>query len=292
MTEYEPLADQEATTAVVIRDAVLAGTAPLEELEPGLIHGWRGPNGKIQIVDLTGDEYRKPAGMAPVWRAGSHHVFDAPSFAGLYQSWKVNGVSRIYADLDRRVFAAVLDEHAPTDKGDPAWRQHRVTYTPQLSPEWQRWTGLNSRYLDQVPFSEFLDDYLGDIAGTEKVPAGLLLDLAQHFTSKTTITFGSQKRLKDGQTQLQYVETTEAGGHGKSGDMIIPDEFHIAVPIFQDSDTVKVRVRLRYRQTQQKISFGLFFDNPDRAVRDAVRAIAAKIADLTKETIIFGSAGA
>src|SRR6185369_12419611 len=105
--------------------------------------------------------------------------------------------SYIYADPDQRTICAVFNDHRAADAG---WRDHRVDFKAEYTPEFDRWLLNNgaSKARGQTEFAEFIEDNLADI--TEPF-AQQLLNVATTIQATSGINFSSAKRLQDGQTQ-------------------------------------------------------------------------------------------
>lgn len=251
----------------------------LKNATPFVIVRDAGGNERIEYVDKVFDE--------PHHVSGAIAVADEDSFLAYFSRF-ADGNSLIYANIDPAQFIAVLNENAV---GDPDWRDHRLTLTLTHSEEWNEWIGHNGKnkaFLGQVDFAEWLEDQLPDIIDP---PNGQLLELVLAFKVKENITFSQATRLTDGQTQLNYNQIIDgSAGRGDAGEVRIPGEFTISIPVFKGMDVPKytVQARFRYRLLGGKLTLWYELIRPHKVVEEAFTAVWNKIADSTKRTILLG----
>lgn len=166
----------------------------------------------------------------------------------------------IYADPDACRLVAILDDD---DIEGPGWRQHRVDYTPQSTPEWRLWVegqGLQP----QDKFAATIE------AGESEIhtpSATVMLELAETFHASTSAKFKQAGRRRDGRTQLVYEEEVEAAAG--EGMVDIPDRFTIEVRPFYGANPVLVDCRLRYRLVRGELTIGYTIHRPDEVRRQS-----------------------
>lgn len=278
----------DTTEAQAIIDATRQGTLP-HPVEAGQLYVVQGASG-FSVVDLTGDQYRE----LPARKTGTVQVRDVASLAQYYEK-HADSASEVFADLDAATITAVLDAHTGTSDtpdgfaGEGArWQAHRAILALQQTPQWQEWTGKNRSQMTQQAFAEFIEDHAADIAPGGPCTASDLLEMAQEFHAHTKVTFGSAKRLKDGQTQLTYSEETTASGSGGRGTIEIPEAFELAIRPFDDSDAYRIKARFRYRLNGGDLRMFYQLDDPDRTFRHAVLEVVTKAAEACSVTIMRG----
>jgi uncharacterized protein YfdQ (DUF2303 family) len=194
--------------------------------------------------------------------ARSRGTVQALTAAGFVASFKHRSTawSVIYADTDQTCLVAVLNDD---DDQTPGWRDHRITYTPQPTPEWRHWTthqGLHS----QDVFARALEEGETEIRNPS---ATVMLELAETFHASVGAKFKQAGRRTDGRTQLVYEEEIEAtAGEGMAE---IPDSFTIEVRPFYGARAVEVVCRLRYRLNRGELQIGYRIHRPDEIVRHA-----------------------
>ncbi len=155
--------------------------------------------------------------------------------------------SRIFADATKQTMCAVLDMHWPNGQGGDAqdaarWGDHRAIFAPPKDPDWLAWIGAHDRKMGQLQFAQFIEDMLPTI---DKPDGAELLEVAQHLEATTDVTFKSATRLQDGNREFVYEEQVK-GKVGK-GQIEIPAEFTLKLPVFLRGARHELRAKLRYR---------------------------------------------
>lgn len=172
------------------------------------------------------------------------------------------------------VVTAVLDANG--------WRNHMVRLLFEATPDWEAWLGISGDQLSQEKFSEFVEDHVDDIV----IPSGAtMLELAQSIRARSKSNFKSDKRLANGQTQLEYTETIDATA-GKAGTIVIPDEITLALQPFQGSKVYKVRAKFRYRISGGNLSLGVKLLNPERVVQAVLDDVVDDLHEGLPEALI------
>jgi uncharacterized protein YfdQ (DUF2303 family) len=237
-----------------------------EVLDPGTIYAYRTAGGGVQLVDLTGDKYL----AAPTRKRGQVAVRDAGSFLAYWRKHSDTG-SEVYADRSKLAVTAVLDAH---NADSARFGEHRLTLHLQYSQSFNAWLQRSSYTFTQVLFAEFIEDHRSDV---REPVAAELLELAQTFQATTKASFKSSNVLKSGQRQLEYTETIDASA-GRSGKLTIPDEFVLALPVFEgDHEPYRVAARLRYRIDQAGLKMIYIIDRSTEIVDAAFEGVIAEL---------------
>lgn len=192
----------------------------------------------------------------------------------------------VYADPDTLQIVAVLNDHR---HDTPGWRDWRVQYRAELTPEAKRWLENNgaARAKDQTAFAEFLEDNIADI---QEPDAQDLLTVATTIQATTGIEFKSGRRLQDGQVQLQYVENIDAKA-GANGALTIPKTFTLGLRLFKNGDGYKMTARLKYRLNGGSVKFWYELDRPERALEDAFDGYVQRLRAESGYLVVLGTAG-
>ncbi len=176
------------------------------------------------------------------------------------------GELEVWADLDARKVTAVLD-------GLDGWRKHTATLALRHSREWSEWTSIDGKLLPQATLAQFIEDHLSSIAEPD---GAKLLDVCQTLQATTSVTFKSQTILANGQRQIRYEESVEAKA-GQKGDLTIPGELLLALPIFQGGERVAVRARFRFAIRDGVLTLGVKLVEPDLQVEEAFAEVVDDI---------------
>lgn len=190
---------------------------------------------------------------APRRATGNVTLRDVASFAAYVQRHQGDGTV-VFAD-DSGGMHAVFDHHAASRQ--PGWRGLTANLKRPRTVAFNAWMKAADQPMGQVEFANFLEERLQEIAS----PAGAdLLEAAEHFRAHTIVRFRSQQRLRDGQTQLEYIEQVE-GGAEHDGRLTIPDKLVVQLQPFRDCEPFQVEARLRWRVQERRVLFTVLFDD-------------------------------
>lgn len=189
--------------------------------------------------------------------------------------------STIFVDIDNCKFVGVLDYHE--DPTSPRWKRHQVIYNGPFTKEWNDWTDHNDHKFSQVDFALFIEDHMKQF---ETPSGGDMLNLARTLKVKSEVDFESGVNLHDGQVQFKYIERLN-GTAGNAGEFSIPEEFSLALRIFQNEAPWKIKARFRYRKSSQGLTMWYTLQQPHLSVDDAVNEMFVKIKEgITQGEII------
>lgn len=241
---------------------------------------------EVQSSILTGDERVHYASLEtfryePRRPRGATTVTDADSFTTLLGRDDHHG-SVIFADESQARLTAVLNY--------ASWRDHTVRLQLRYSEQWNAWMRLNGSLMRQNEFAELIEDRAADIID----PSGAdMLELAQSFHATKSGAFESTRRLSNGTVQVTYREDINAKA-GVAGQLEVPEQFVLSIPVWQGGEPVRVIARLRYRIEVDRLVLGYKIAGQDELVRQAFTAtVAAVTAGLESEwqhTVVYGIA--
>jgi uncharacterized protein YfdQ (DUF2303 family) len=187
----------------------------------------------------------------------------------------------------------VFNDHRHADHA--GWRDHRAVYKPEFTPEFQRWSGMAKKPMEQLAFAEFIEDNFADItdtrdaAGQVASSAAMLLEIASTLQAKTAIEFKSARRLDNGQNQLLYNEAISASA-GAAGNLTIPREFTLAIRIFRHINVLYIiRARLKYNLRGAAVHFRYELDRPERSVEDAFAGFVQRLREESGYQVLAGT---
>lgn len=210
---------------------------------------------------------------------------DAASFADYVNAFKTSR-TRLFVSVSQHAMRALLDYHSPASgetAGSADYLHHTAVYEMPFSEEWSRWNRIDGQPLAQMKFAEFLEENLADIVD----PAGAsVLEVALNLQSKKKVQFDSGVRLQDGTTQLTFREEMESGG---KGNLTVPTEFTIAIPVFFGGDRYKIKAFLRYRIEEGRLTFHIALHRKQFMLQDAVQQSAKAVGEQTGLSPLYGS---
>lgn len=220
----------------------------------------------------------------PPRKRGKTILRDADSFVGMVKC-HFNTQTSIYGQYSPPSFTAVFNDHAEGDDGAPGWKDHSAVFDCPLSVEWKTWIGASGAKKTQEEFASFIEDNLPDIA---QPPAADMLEISRTLEAKKKVNFASGIRLANGQNQLTYEE--EISGTASRGQIQVPEEFTIGIPVLEGGPKYAVTARLRYRIADGgKMIMWYELVRPHKILEDAVKEVWAKIENDTGLKIFNGS---
>jgi uncharacterized protein YfdQ (DUF2303 family) len=171
-------------------------------------------------------------------------------------------------------FECVLDY--PTEE-HPRWGQHKAAYGPVYSEPWKVWLAAHKRPMNQRAFAEFVEENLSEFFA----PAGAeMLDLARTLEAKKSVAFKSGIRLENGDVSLAFEETTAARA-GVKGELEIPSQFTIRLPVLLDEEARTVECRLKYAINDGAVVFSVEVIRLGALLEEVGRSIYATVKNET-----------
>lgn len=221
---------------------------------------------------------------APIRARATVTAKTAETFSAYVNRFKILGgaapKTAVFADQEKFTLVGIIDYHG---FGEPAFREHRVSYTAPRSLEWQTWKGKNGQTMSQTDFARFIEDNVVDI----RSPAGAeVLEVSRGLQAKSSVEFASAIRLSDGSQQFTYAETID--GSTAKGTMKVPEEFTLGIPVFFGGQAYSVVARLRYRIKEGKLVLWYDLYRPEYIEKDAFEQIVADVGEKTGIEIWHG----
>lgn len=174
---------------------------------------------------------------------------------------------------EEHAVSVALDYHesalVAAEYGDnlPRWCQHTVSLHPRFSPQYAAWREIHRKAIGQTAAMEFLEDRMIDIV---EPAAADVFEMVMRFEGLTKVTFTQSQRLGDGRMQLRYSEEEAA-----SGSVQFYENIMLKMPIFQGGEEFPVKVRVRHRTPEGKLSFIFVIAN----IEDIENAAFAQLCD-------------
>ncbi|MEF8794004.1 DUF2303 family protein [Thiohalorhabdus sp.] len=194
----------------------------------------------------------------------------------------------VYAEYDEDRIEAIIDHPVPDE---PRWGDHRANYVCPKSKEWRTWNRHDGIKAGQEDFAQFLEDNQEDIfiPESDKVApsAADMLEFATTLNAKRNVTFNSSTRLSDGSGQLSFKEEVNDTA-GKSGQMVIPGHFYIAIPVYQGGDPYVVKAKVRYRVKDGDLALWYDLHRPEKVHERAFEGMVDQIAAEVECSIYWG----
>lgn len=228
---------------------------------------------------------------APTRKKGTTILNDAESFIEVVNDQKNDG-TRLFSTINPPSFTAVFNYTA----AEPGWRDHIAQYNAPLSPEWGTWIAQDKRQVSQVELAQYIENNLVDVIAIEPLPesrhpgspdGATLLEVCRTLEAKKKVDFQSSMRLADGSTEFTYNEDVQ--GSAKKGTLLVPEQFTIAIPVFENGEKWRVDVRLRYRlHDGGQLSMWIELIRAHKVIDAAVKELRASISQKTGLTVLNG----
>ncbi len=196
---------------------------------------------------------------------------DIAAFVALVKLYSLDTDSlRVLTNRSGHKLVAVLDYHPSSLAGlvkagevNYGLCENSITFEPRWTPEWKAWISVHDKPLTQVTLAELIEDFGSVLVNPSAADAS---ELARTFQATRSSSFRSGTRLDNGDTQLEFVQTT--AGNSKNGALEIPKAFVFRIePWAGFGGAVEITAALRYRLSDDgKLSFILHFVSLDRAM--------------------------
>ena len=228
---------------------------------------------------------------APTARRGNVLVTSVQSFIDLVKREANEAKTVIFAFLPNNEpgnIVAIIDYHG--EEGEPAWCEYRIVLQLSHTAEWIEWKRVLSVPTRQVDLAEFLEERYIDVCSTvDGVTGATILETALSLQAKKGVSFRSEQRLQNGDSLLQYEETTTARA-GQKGELEIPKEFTLLLPVYEGFKATSIRVLLRYRINDGVLSFICKPVNIERTLIAIREAVIDQINTETQLPVYMGNA--
>lgn len=252
----------------------------------------RDSQGQARVINLT-DEIERDQ-QHPNRKTGKYTVTDVPSFSAYLAKHGIDA-TELWGNRDAGTIRSVINAH----DGDPAdgeavagfdddgqtgiagWGDHTLTLQLRHSDDWKDWTSADGKLVTQVDFAEFIEDHRPNFG---KPTAAEMLELAQTFRSTSKVEFNSSHRVKSGETSLTYAEVHDAKA-GKKGELSIPDEISIAMPVYDQGKPYLLTARLRYRINNGQLVLGYKLNRPKDPLQTAFDDVVVEVQSTTNRVV-------
>lgn len=190
----------------------------------------------------------------------------------------------LLADIDKNSIRAVIDYHAP-DKADRA--AHSATMALPFSVEWQTWTGIDGKMMDQLEFARFLEENAGDIVR----PSGAdLLEVCRDLQAVRKVDFRKAVRTSSDNESFEYTDETTAGT--KKGDVEVPTKFALEIPVYFGEGVTGVQAFLRWRLEEGVgLKLGVKLHRAEHVRQAVFKQIVLGAAERIDRPAVFGRLG-
>lgn len=181
----------------------------------------------------------------------------------------------IMVDMLNAKFRAFFNHHA---SDAPGWGDHIAAYNCPLTPEWKTWNEKDGEKMGQEAFAFFIEQNLLDVVEPN---GATMLEIVTTLKSVKNVAFDTGVRLNDGQVQLKYHEQNSTTA-GAAGQLTIPEEIKLGIPVFMGGAAYAVTAKFRYRIDGPKLVMWYDLLRPHKILEDAVKNVVAEVAKGTE----------
>lgn len=222
-------------------------------------------------------------------------LYSTASFIDYVNGYKADDTV-VFADPNDNSLCSVINYHKTPIVGKssedekalqpapalPDYADHRALMSIPFSEQWKRWSGIDGKALSQAEFAEFLEENYMDVATPDHAT---LLEIVSTLQAKNDVAFGSAIKLQNGETQFTYTEKIE--GKGK-GELAVPSEFKLSIPIHFEGAAKDIRCFLRYRIPSGVLSFIVKINRRELLQKEAFTALVQEIGKATDIVPVYG----
>jgi uncharacterized protein YfdQ (DUF2303 family) len=157
---------------------------------------------------------------------------------------------------------------------------HSCTFRLKPSEEFSRWSMFEGEFHSQDAFAAFLEENAADVVDPD--PA-VLIEISRDLEGSQGVTFKSSTRLENGDRSFRYETETKA-----HGDIRIPREFVLSIPLFEGEEPVPLRCAFRWRINAGALQMAFVWRRVEYQRRAYFNQMAALVAENTGRPVFIG----
>lgn len=218
---------------------------------------------------------------------------DADSFIAYVNEFKVGHAPQLFVKknefgmsimcvFDYDVAGEIVQEEGKPDAVRyevPQWNSHVAVLTLTYSLDYAELREKNDKFFDQEDFAEFVEEN----THLFREPTGAdMFELAQDLKITTNAHFKSQRRLSNGQVQLEYIENLQGSSAATGTEVKIPTLLKMNCAIFEGLDPVDFSAAFRFRKQSNSVAFKykLMTKLQERDAHEAIRSLVSSATEL------------
>lgn len=218
----------------------------------------------------------------PTRKRGARTFISTKSFCTYVNKHKDDDQLVIIADEDKGQIKAILNDHG---RETANWGDHTALLDLGFSKQWKTWSDHssgNGKSFSQGAFADFLEDnrtdfMVGTIPGesgkdVKNISALELSAVITNLQMTSQEKFSSKIDPVSGRMTMSY-ENEETG----KGNIEIPRQFILAIPVYRSADVFQVTIRLRHRIRDGAATFYYIIDQEELLKEAAFDKICMRI---------------
>lgn len=187
----------------------------------------------------------------------------------------------LFADISSDAIVAQIDYHEAGAKA--AQVAHRATLTLSRSIEWQEWTRISGRLMEQLEFARFIEENAADV----RAPDGAeLLECIRDLQAHRKVNFTKAVRTSSENENFEYSEETTA--KTRQGGIEIPTKFKLGIPVYFGEGDKELFAFLRWKLGEGSLTLGIQLHRPEHVRQAVFQEIVQDIASRTECLAVFG----
>lgn len=178
---------------------------------------------------------------------------DSPSFLSYFKLFKDSYLPRLFCKNDDEMGMEILcvfdydgpgreQEGHPTSAPQPMWNAHKASLQLAYHPDYKAIKDSENQWFSQQDFALFIEE---NTHLFQKPDGATMLEIAQHLKGVRNANWQSGKRLANGETKLEYIETIEA--RAVRSDLVVPELLTLVSPIYDGYETREYNADFRWR---------------------------------------------
>ena len=207
---------------------------------------------------------------------------DIASFIDYIKHFGDTDQSVIFENLPEKAVCR-LDYHRASEDhaAKPAPDEHVIIMQRVESRQLREWKQFVGMAQNHRGFVEFLDMHV------EQFDGGLeLIDKLSAVQAESSVRFSSVQPIRGGKVMATFAETSEAKA-GQSGNLEIPNELLVKIPLFEHGGLYGLKVRLRPRVSQGVLTFAMAWLNLEESLENDAESTKAAIIGGLKDFAVF-----
>lgn len=267
------------TEAGQIADLTKAALA----LQPTKVEG---PGGRTYLITPGDASFRDitPAGAGDTFKGD--HIAQAPTIQsaqslGDYLALFKTKSSVLFANIAASQIVGALDYHAPSQ---PEHVAHKATLNLPFSVEWKLWNEIDGKLMSQLDFARFLDENSADISS----PRGAdLVEIVKDLIAVEASNTKANVRINSDNVDFSFTSSTDARS-GSGGQLEIPKEFELHIPVYFGEAAVPMVARLRW-VNNEGVKFGVMLMRKEQVRQDEFKRVVAEVSERVDLPVFYGA---
>lgn len=213
----------------------------------------------------------------------------------------------LFADLAGSKIVAVLDYHDGTVPKDGKWPEageglsgsrmdmvpgptghglHTATLALPHSEEWRAWQTLNGNMIGQLEFARFIEENAPDIVRPD---AAELIEMCRDIQAVRKVSFDKSVRTSSDNETFHYSDQSDAT---RKGELEIPTEFQIRIPVYFGEPAVDIKAYLRWRiEDNGGLKLGVKLHRLENVRQEEFKRVIGKVREGTACPVVYGLRG-